>query len=240
MDSVELIKRVRPSIAKIFRVDAQGNPAGTGSGFVFSKNKIVVTCNHVVTGAHSILVRFDGDASVLVANVILNDQEHDLALLKIEGLQREPLMPGRSEEVSEGMPVLFSGYPLSFDTLTTHQGILSAITVDAVGIRTYLIDGTVNSGNSGCPLLNAQGEVIGVVNAKQREFKQFLDSVEQMPVGALALHGVDVAAIYKALLANVQLGVGYAVPVSYIPDHKEMPPVLPTQNPQRITTSKKK
>ncbi len=120
------------------------------------------------------------------------------------------------------MSVIFAGYPLSIKDLTTHQGILSAITQDEVGMTTYLIDGTVNSGNSGCPLMDSDGEVIGVVNAKRRESSDLLSSVENLKVGAIALHGIDLVKIYQALIRNVQLGIGYAVPASYIPDHKEI------------------
>lgn len=127
------------------------------------------------------------------------------------------------QQIRPGMPVLFSGYPLSLDALTTHQGILSAITTDAVGVTTYLIDGTVNAGNSGCPLMNAQGEILGVVNAKRRERSDLLNKVEAMSLGAISLHGIDLVEIYQALISNVQLGIGYAIPASYIPQHSEMP-----------------
>lgn len=118
------------------------------------------------------------------------------------------------------MPILFSGYPFGSEDLTTHQGIISAITKDVTGITSYLIDGTVNSGNSGCPLLNMGGKVIGVINAKRRNQNAFLEQVEGMPTGALSLHGLDIVLIYQTLTNNIQLGVGYAVPAKYIPEHK--------------------
>lgn len=86
-------------------------------------------------------------------------------------------------------------------------------------MKTYLIDGTVNSGNSGCPLMNKDGEVIGIVNAKRRERNDLLDKVENMMIGAVSLHGVDLVEIYQAVIKNVQLGIGYAIPCSYIPGH---------------------
>jgi S1-C subfamily serine protease len=115
-----------------------------------------------------------------------------------------------------------SGFPLGISSLTTHQGILSAITKDATGITTYLIDGTVNPGNSGCPLMNKEGHVIGVVNATRREEAPLLAEVGKMPLGALSLHGIDLVKIYQALSRNLQLGMGYAVPCGYIPQHKDL------------------
>jgi S1-C subfamily serine protease len=223
MDFSAVVAKITPSIAKLYVV-SKGEVA-TGSGFVFGKPEIMVTCNHVVLGADSLLYRFSDDAEGTFHNakVVIRDTEHDLALLKLD-LQRPQLVPiGEGKTIQVGMPVLFSGYPLSLETLTTHQGLLSAVTKDAVGATTYLIDGTVNAGNSGCPLMNAEGEVIGIVNAKRRERSELLTKVEAMQMGALSLHGIDLVEIYQALISNVQLGIGYAVPSSYIPEHKEMP-----------------
>lgn len=217
-----MVEKITPSIAKIFTF-TKGNLSGTGSGFLFSKSGIMVTCDHVVDGSESLLCRFSGDERFYSAKLAVRDQEHDLALLKIDDVDTRPvLMSGVKSEIKPGMSVLFSGFPLSLEALTTHQGILSSITKDAVGITTYLIDGTVNSGNSGCPLMNEDGEVIGVVNAKRQERADLLNKVEKMALGAVAIHGVDLIEIYQALISNVQLGIGYAVPASYIPEHREI------------------
>jgi S1-C subfamily serine protease len=227
MDFSPILAKVSPSIAKVYRLDADGEVCGTGSGFLYSKKGILVTCDHVVEGSQSIVCRFPGDpeGTFRPVKVAVRDTEHDLALLKVD-VDLEPLMklPDDSEaEVRPGMPVMFSGYPLNLETLTTHQGILSAVTTDAVGATTYLIDGTVNSGNSGCPLMNVKGEILGVVNAKRRERSDLLSKVEGMELGAISLHGIDLVEIYQALISNVQLGIGYAVPATYIPNHKEEP-----------------
>jgi serine protease Do len=220
MDYSETVKKVKPSIALIIAGN-KDNILGTGSGFVFGKKGIIVTCNHVVRDATVIFVKFP-DSEHVSAKVVLKDEEHDLALLKFEDNSREPIKLAKAEEIKEGMPVMFSGYPLNIQDLTTHQGILSAIIKDATRITTYLIDGTVNSGNSGCPLMNSNGDVIGVVNAKRRERSDLLAKVENMRQGAISIHGTDLVEIYQALINNVQLGIGYAVPASYIPEHKDM------------------
>jgi len=222
MDYTAVVAKISPSIAKIYCL--VGNKVvGTGSGFLFLKKGILVTCDHVVEGSESLMCRFPDDEKFYPAKIAIRDPEHDLALLKLE-VDRAPLPLGKPEEVKQGMPVIFSGFPLSLEALTTHQGILSAITKDAIGMTTYLIDGTVNSGNSGCPLMNATGEVIGVVNAKRQERTDLLNKVGKMSLGAISIHGVDLVEMYQALISNVQLGIGYAVPASYIPEYKELPP----------------
>ena len=191
-----------------------------------------MTCDHVVAGSNGLICKFSDAGDVHPAKIAVRDPEHDITLLKID-VDRPPLAGLSAESANSicaGMPVLFSGYPLSLNVLTTHQGILSAITADAVGITTYLIDGTVNSGNSGCPLMNKKGEVLGVVNAKRQERSDLLSKVRAMSIGAISLHGIDLVEIYQAIISNVQLGIGHAVPSSYIPEHKEMPQAV-TKHP---------
>ena len=220
MDITEIIEKVKNSIAYIVALDTNRNVIGTGSGFVFSKKGILVTCNHVVKDASMLFIKFPDTKDFTACKIIIRDDEHDLALLKFDDNTREPLECGQLDKVVEGMPVLFSGYPFSSENLTTHQGIISAIIKDVAGVTSYSIDGTVNSGNSGCPLMDSSGRVIGVVNAKTRLRNDLLEKVENLGTGALSLHGIDIVEIYQAIINNVQLGVGHAVPANYIPEHK--------------------
>jgi len=221
-DFVLIVKKIKPSIALVFAIDPTNKVYGKGSGFVIETD-LLVTCNHVVSAQNaSILLQFPGSEEKISAKVVIRDVEHDLALLKFDKKEIKPLKICKLEEIKEGMPVIFAGYPLDLLSLTTHQGILSAITKDDTGNIVYLIDGTVNSGNSGCPLMNELGEVIGIVNAKRREQSDLLAEVEKLNSGALSIHGIDMINIYKALIANLQLGIGYAVPSVYIPKRQEV------------------
>lgn len=222
MNCSAIIKEIKTSIAFIVTFGPESNYLGSGSGFVFGKPEVIVTCNHVVKGCNSVLVKFPGASNFVQAKIVLQDEEHDLALLKYDGDKKNPLKLGNLSEVTEGIEVLFAGYPVGLTDLTTHQGIISAITQDTTGITSYLIDGTVNSGNSGCPLMTNDGGVIGVVNAKRWASGETLNKVQKMPPGALSLYNVDLVGIYQALTDNVQIGIGAAVPASYIPDYKEM------------------
>lgn len=223
MDYIDTIKKVKPSIA--FLITFVGDtPVATGSGFVFWKKGILVTCNHVVKGCEKVFLKFptkDKQEDLYVAKAILFDEEHDLALLKFDDEKHPPLVMGEIEKVEEGQEVLFSGYPLGLKDLTSHQGIISSITIDQTGITSFMLDGTVNSGNSGCPLMDKEGKVIGVVNAKRRENGETMEKIGQMVTGAVSLNGVDLVEMYQALVNNSQLGIGHAVPASYIPEHKE-------------------
>lgn len=221
MNYINVIKAVKNSIPLVAVLDQNNKLMGTGSGFVFGKNDIAVTCNHVIKDGVVILLKFPDLTELIAAKIVLRDEEHDLALLKFDQSARTPLSLGDLTKVEEGMPVVFTGYPAISNDQTTHQGIISGIVKDATGITSYLIDGTVNSGNSGCPLMDQNGKVIGVVNAKRRVRGDTLEKIEKMNAGALSLHGVDLVEMYQAITNNLQLGVGVAVPASYIPEHKE-------------------
>ncbi|MBI4097631.1 MAG: trypsin-like peptidase domain-containing protein [Candidatus Levybacteria bacterium] len=217
-----MIGKIKPSIGLVFAIDPTNKIYGKGSGFVIEPG-ILVTCNHVVAvQSANILLQFPDSDEKIAAKVAIRDEEHDLALLKFDKKEIKSLRICKQEEIKEGMAVIFAGYPLDLLSLTTHQGILSTITTDDTGNTVYLIDGTVNSGNSGCPLMNEQGEVIGIVNAKRREQSDLLSEVEKLKSGAISIHGIDMISIYKALIENLQLGIGYAVPSVYIPKRQEV------------------
>lgn len=221
MQCIDTIKKIKPSIAFITTF-VNKTPTGSGSGFIFGKPGIIVTCNHVVKGSSDVYIKFPDSQEYVSAKIVLQDEEHDLALLSFDDKSRKPLIQGDVDNVQEGMEVIFAGYPLGWQDLTTHQGIVSSITKDQTGIVSYLIDGSVNSGNSGCPLMDTSGNVIGVVNAKRIASGLTLNKIMNMEIGAISLQGVDLVEIYKALANNVQIGVGVAVPASYIPEHKEI------------------
>lgn len=148
-------------------------PFSSGSGFVWDLDGHIVTNNHVVDGAQEVQVTFS-DGTVAIAEVVGADQDSDLAVLRIDplGYNLVPVRTGRLEDVYVGMRVAAIGNPFRLEgTLTS--GIVSAIGRSIPGRDNFSIpdsiqtDAAINPGNSGGPLLNEQGEVIGV-NAQIR------------------------------------------------------------------------
>lgn len=224
MDYSGLIQRVKDSIAVVICINGQNQITSKGSGFVFSQPGVLVTCNHVVAQPDSaIKIRFDDTGQFLDAKVAIRDEEHDIAILKYDPLQAStslPLAPVTLGDVKEGMGAVFAGYPLDLFNLTTHQGILSAIIKDPTGATIYMIDGTVNGGNSGCPMLSVDGNVIGVVNARRRENHDVISRIENMGDSGVSIYGIEIIQTLKAVISNLQMGMGYAIPCSYIPSYK--------------------
>lgn len=145
---------------------------GSGTGFAVSSAGYILTNAHVVEGAQRIAVKVFGEEEERDATLIGSDSETDIAVLKVEGVALQPLMLGDSDRVRVGEYVLAIGNPLSTDELanTITFGIVSAttreVTIDNY-TNTYLqTDAAINFGNSGGPLINMSGEVIGVNSAK--------------------------------------------------------------------------
>jgi S1-C subfamily serine protease len=145
-----------------------------GSGFIFDSEAHVLTANHVVENLSNIYVVLP-DGRVSIATNIGSDLFSDVAVLRLEEkLVVEPLMLADSKQVRIGEPVAAIGSPLNLtETLTT--GIVSQINRYTEinynsGTRWVAnliqFDAAVNAGNSGCPLVNAKGEVIGMVIAR--------------------------------------------------------------------------
>ncbi|MDE1129998.1 MAG: DegQ family serine endoprotease [Ascidiaceihabitans sp.] len=137
-----------------------------GSGFVISEDGYVVTNNHVIEGADEILIEFFSGEE-LPAKVIGTDPKTDIALLKVETDQPLPFVPfGNSDESRVGDWVIAMGNPLG-QGFSVSAGIVSARNRALSGTYDDYIqtDAAINRGNSGGPLFNMDGEVIGVNTA---------------------------------------------------------------------------
>jgi len=169
---IEAVDKVKTSVVKIERFnDKKGKEmmSGTGSGFIFSSDGYLFTNSHVVNGAKRLdIVLFDGSQHEAI--LIGEDPSNDLAILKISANDFTPATIGNSSELKIGQLVIAIGNPLGFQHTVT-AGIVSALgrsmRTQAGNIMDSMIqtDAALNPGNSGGPLINADGEVIGVNTA---------------------------------------------------------------------------
>jgi tetratricopeptide (TPR) repeat protein len=163
----ELVRRLKPSVVAIATYDSQDEALMTGSGF-FLRPGQVVTNLHVVRGARrSEIKTLDGKGKVFpVAGIIAVDEEGDLALLRVDMPQER----ARSSELAnslpdEGEPIFVIGNPLKLEG-SVSDGIVSAVReIPNLG-RIIQITAPISHGNSGSPVFNLKGQVIGVVTVK--------------------------------------------------------------------------
>jgi len=165
-----LAKEVAPAVVNIDVVKRSSLPMsrrrsleGTGSGFIIEPSGYIVTNNHVVSGAEKLRVRLL-DRREFDAVVVGTDQKTDLALIKIEATELPFLKFGDSDALRVGDWVIAIGNPFGL-THTVTAGIVSAKgrTLGAGPYDDFIqTDASINPGNSGGPLVNIQGEVVGI------------------------------------------------------------------------------
>jgi len=223
-----LVKRVKPAVVAIATYDANGEAVMTGSGF-FLRPGQVVTNLHVVRGAVRAEIKtLDGKGKVFPVNGTLAvDEEGDLALLSVE----MPLERARSSELAselpdEGETIFVIGNPLKLEG-SVSDGIVSAVREVPNSYRIIQITAPISHGNSGSPVFNLRGQVLGVVTVKVTNGQNInlaiaAARVEQLragklqPLAALTVKNKgDVAeSLYRSGLESLWLGnydnaVGY-------------------------------
>lgn len=166
---VKIYERVKDSVVSIHAISPFGE--AQGSGFVYDTDGHIITNQHVINGAVQIRVKF-ADGSSYPARLVGEDKYSDLAVIRIEkeGLELKPLTLGDSSTLRVGTPIMAIGNPFGLaGSLTT--GVVSQIgrslpTVGGYTIPNVIqIDAAINPGNSGGPLLNYDGEVVGITTA---------------------------------------------------------------------------
>ena len=148
--------------------DEKSQFEASGSGVVVSADGYIVTNKHVIEQATTIYVRFNGETESAIASLVGVSQDSDLAVLKVE---RTGLVSGvfaKNNTVSVGDPVIAVGYSIALDGLpSVSKGIVSGVdrTLDSgYGILNEMVqtDAALSSGNSGGPLLDEEGNIVGV------------------------------------------------------------------------------
>jgi putative serine protease PepD len=174
----EIAKRDSGSVVEITATSASqssfpgssGNQSAEGTGFVYDTNGNILTNEHVVDGATSVSVKFS-DGSTYKATIVGSDSSTDVAVVHVNApaAKLQPLTLADSSNVSVGDGVVAIGNPFGLQGTVT-SGIVSAVGREITAPDSTPIEGAIqtdaaiNHGNSGGPLLNAKGEVIGITS----------------------------------------------------------------------------
>jgi serine protease Do len=176
---VRAVQGARPSIVNIHGEKVVGNEGGSvapgerrrvngmGTGIVIDERGYIITNHHVVDGVRKILVT-TADEQTFIATLVSHDPKTDLAIIKIDAPEPLPIVKiGTSSDLMTGEPVIAVGNAFGYEHTVTN-GIISALhrSVQVSDTQSYedLIqtDASINPGNSGGPLLNIDGEMIGI------------------------------------------------------------------------------
>lgn len=219
----QIITKIKPSVVGIGLHTPLGSPRDilTGSGFAVADGSFVITNDHVLPkildeSQHQKIAVFVGTGKssiVYKAQIIARSKEHDLAILKINGVKLPAFKLAKDKYLADGHPIAFTGFPIG-SVLglypVTHQGIISAVTPIVIPVddarnisiamlkrmrdpyMVYQLDAVAYPGNSGSALYNAHnGEVVGIIN------KVFVQQSKEAVISAPS-------------------GITYAIPVKYL------------------------
>ena len=140
-------------------------PAGSGSGFFVSNEGHVITNHHVIEGCNTTKVSFKGNQ--VDAQILAVDKMNDIAILKTN-IKPDSIFPISNEDVSLLEDVVVAGYPLGkqvSSAIKTHKGVVTALAGAGDNYSNFQTDASINAGNSGGPIMNQKGNIVGIAVA---------------------------------------------------------------------------
>ena len=228
----ELVELLTPSVVQIAVSLERGR--GVGTGVIFDDQGHILTNWHVVRGARTITVAFE-DGTISEAELFRSDPLLDLAIIRVDRMGLTPATFGDSDALRVGEDVVAIGHALGLDGgPTVSKGVVSALDRTIVGesggdlTDVFQTDAAINEGNSGGPLVNMFGEVVGIntakiaigdrigfainINVAKKTAEYLIAQGPLPPPGFLGVAGVDITrALARALRLPVGQGFGVTV-----------------------------
>ena len=219
MDFSNSYNKVKDSVVNILAV-VDNRAISSGTGVIVGEGKTVITCAHCILPNTQIFARKSGETIGEIGKVVTIDMEKDIAILSFKKIIGPSVTINDSSNVQVGQEAFVAGYPNNINEIT-------GLSANVAGFHTrgdfdlIRIDCPITHGNSGGPLFNSEGKLIGIINAKHGSLANFLNNLEKLqPCTSSVSSGADyVEAIQKLVLelkTNLNLGIGYVIPTNEI------------------------
>jgi hypothetical protein len=157
----------QPPAARDQSADDKEHLDSTGSGFILTNSGYIATNHHVIAGATTLGVHIPGQEKPVPARVVADDPDNDLAIVKVDGpVGNAPIAFVEPKDVKVGQDVVVFGYPLGFtlgQTVRVSTGTMSSLYGPRDNPNLYQISAPIQPGNSGGPVFNKDGQLVGVV-----------------------------------------------------------------------------
>ncbi len=174
LDIPAISREANGAVVSIIMADNKGQPIAQGSGFVVTRNGLVVTNYHVIKSGTSAVIKLPDGSFFTVDGILAFDKDRDIAVIKAHGINFKTVALGDSDRLQVGDEVVAIGSPLSLES-TVSNGIVSGIRtekkdafdeIDPQGGQKILqITAPISHGSSGGPLFNRAGQVVGITSA---------------------------------------------------------------------------
>ena len=206
----DIAETVKPSLVKVIQVGRQG-VAGLGSGFVVRADGLIATNRHVIGDARRIRVETSDGKVEEVTEVFATDVHLDLAILRVARKDLKPLPLGDSEKLRQGDRIVAMGNPEGL-AYSVAEGVISEPRREIEGVAMIQVAVPIERGNSGGPLLDRQGRVLGLLTLKSartdnlgfampvNELKKLIEKPNPVPMSRWLTIGVLNPRVWKPLM----------------------------------------
>lgn len=213
MDYSKLYKAVSPSVVNVVQLNDNDVFCSTASGVLIEDGSKILTCFHCVDeNLRNGILMDKSKGLVHLATIIFSNKDNDIAVLDVGKPIGPPATLVSSANLEIGNEIFTIGFPYSIKSEKT----LTTGNIAAFESGLIKIDTSVNNGNSGGPLFNKNGEVVGIVSAKLGSLSKFLDNIEKAkPQAFMQIGGIDpiqtIQQMLREMKQNLNLGIGYAI-----------------------------
>jgi serine protease Do len=223
MDFSNEYNQISNSVIRVISIIGQGvnqQLVSAGSGVLIDNGTKALTCSHCIVANTVTVGVLSGQNNGQIGTVIFNDTNLDIAVIEFQQSLGDGVVLGNSDNIQIGQVAFVVGFPSHTNNITALGAHIAGFEANN-GIQLIKIDASVNHGNSGGPLFNSAGELVGIVNAKFGNLSNFLTQVQQANPGAsMSIGGINPVQVLQQLIGemkkNLNLGMGSAVPLRAI------------------------
>jgi S1-C subfamily serine protease len=223
MDFSTQYDHVHNSVIRIVSTILQGEnhqQVSSGTGVLIDDGRKAITCSHCIIPNTNTIGVISGQNGGQIGNVIFNNPVLDIAIVEFQQSLGNGAVIGNSNNIRIGQEAFVVGFPSHTNNITALGAHIAGFENNN-GTEIIKLDSSVNHGNSGGPLFNNNGELIGIVNAKFGNLSEFLNQIQQaQPQAAIEIGGINPVQVIQQLIAemkkNLNLGMGSAIPLQQI------------------------